>query len=98
MATHYDPSREDHEKFEERLKRAESPEIDSKSASSKKSATVEPVVTKSKFYNVSDSLKKFFGKKDDVSVNIITAIFITVRPLEKIACNSYTIFASVIFN
>lgn len=67
MTTHYDPSREDHTDFEENIVRPISPEAKEIDIIPKKSLETElPVVAKSKFYSVSDSLKNLFESKNQV--------------------------------
>ncbi len=71
MDTHYDPSREDHTKFEQEIRRPERPEQSNESnmtdnAPNEDDTPNEHVATQEKFYCVSDSLKGLFGNKDKV--------------------------------
>ena len=68
--THYDPSREDHAKFEQEIRSAESLK-----ETKENNVTVEVpaedkhvACTQEKFYSVSDSLKGFFDNKDQVTI------------------------------
>ena len=65
--THYDPSREDHAKFEEEIRIPKRPERNNENNMADDVPAVnEHVVTQEKFYCVSESLKGFFGNKDKV--------------------------------
>lgn len=65
--THYDPNREDHAKFEEIVKKFDSPEKNFESnVVNDEPKSNEAASTEERFYTVSDSLKDFFGNKDKV--------------------------------
>ena len=71
--THYDPTRKDHAKFEEEIKRPESPvQNNEDNVTEEVPAANEHVATQEKFYSVSDSLKEFFTNKDKVCQNLGT--------------------------
>ena len=66
--THYDPSREDHAKFEQEIKSSEGSKESKENNISDDtlSADKHERATQEKFYSVSDSLKGFFANKDQV--------------------------------
>ena len=69
--TRYDPTRKDHAKFEEEIKRSKCPvEKNENNATEDVPAANEHVATQEKFYAVSDSLKGFFCYNDKVYVNL----------------------------
>ena len=70
VETHYDPSRDDHFKFEEEIHKPEHPvspvENNKQSMMDEIPTTNQNIATQEKFYSVSDSLKGFFVNENKV--------------------------------